>query len=625
MAEQREIEARPGALARARRLLGSLGPDAGAALVVLFLAIPQGLAYATIAGLPPAAGLYAAALPTVVGSLFRSSKHVIVGPTNALSLLVGAAVIATSEHDPIAVGIALAFGVALFQLVATALRLSTVVDYISSPTVLGYITGAGLLIGIGQLHNVTGTHGPVGRMWTTIGGWIEALPAADRMTAAFAGGTVLAVIVLRWLSRRARLRAAKGASAALDRFFAKLPAALVVMLLGIAINLALNLEQLGLRTVSDLSPIPAGLPPLTMPSPALALELAPVALACTVLSLVESNAVARSIASRTGQRLDARREFLGQGLANLAASLSGGYPVSGSLSRSVLNEQAGARTRAGGVLTGLMMIAVLLALARLLDHTPIASLAGLLLVVAWDLVDVPRIRRTLRSSPGDALAFVATMIGTWTLALDQAIYLGVGVSLVLFLRKARLLTVRELVVDESGRLQEQALGQPLAPLTARCEAIRLLHVEGPLFFGSAGELRRALDPILAAPGLRVLVLRVKRAIGLDLSVAEELIAIAELLRSRGQQLVMVGMSPDMMEVLERSGAGVVIGKDNLIPTRRRWFEALTAAIARGFALSEGLHTSNCPLARANPSLPGGALNPDRAAERIRSLDVIKDS
>src|SRR5262245_56702980 len=118
-------------LARARRFVVSLAPDALAALVVLLLAIPQVLAYATIAGLPPAAGLYAAALPAVVGSLFRSSKHTIVGPTNALSLLVGAAVIASTAHDPLAVGIALALGVAVFQLVATALRLSAIVDYIS--------------------------------------------------------------------------------------------------------------------------------------------------------------------------------------------------------------------------------------------------------------------------------------------------------------------------------------------------------------------------------------------------------------------------------------------------------------------------------------------------------------
>lgn len=596
-------------------MLAALAPDAGAAIVVLFLAIPQGLAYATIAGLPPAAGLFAAALPVVISSLVRSSRYVIVGPTNALSLLVGAAVIATSDHDPIAVAIALAFAVALFQLVATALRLSTVVDYISSPTVLGYMTGAAVLIAIGQLHNVTATGGPSGKPWITIGGWLTALPSADPLTVAFACGTVLAMILLRLLSKRASKRAAAHPDSRWAKRLANLPASLTVMLLGIAINLAFGLERMGLRVVSDLAPIPAGLPPLTVPSPMLAYELAPVALACTVLSLVESNAVARTIAARTGQRLDARREFLGQGLANLLAALTGGYPVSGSLLRSIINEQSGARSRAAGVLSGIFMIVALLALGSLLDHTPIASLAGLLLVIAWDLIDVPRIRRTLRTSTSDALAFLATLIGAWLLPLDRAIYLGVGLSLVLFLRKARLLTVRELVVDESGRLQEHPLGQALAEGTERCDAVRLLHVEGPLFFGSAGELGRALDSVVAAPGLRVLVLRVKRATGLDLSVAEELIGIAKLLHSRGQQLVLVGMTPDLMDVLVRSGADRVIGEANLFPTRRRWFEALEAAIARGLELAQGTHhASHCPLARANPSLPGGHLDPDRASD-----------
>jgi SulP family sulfate permease len=617
MGEDRDIEA-PSShpLARARRSIARLAPDAGAAMVVLLLAIPQGLAYATIAGLPPAAGLYAAALPAVVGSLFRSSKHVIVGPTNALSLLVGAAVIASTAHDPLAVGIALAFGVAVFQLVATALRLSAVVDYISSPTVLGYMTGAGVLIGIGQLHNITATNGPRGALWTTIGGWIEALPMADWLAVVFASGTVLAVVLVRWLSKLVRTRQIGGPVGAL----AKLPGALLVMLLGIVVNLAFGLERIGLQVVADLAPIPAGLPPLTLPSPSLALELAPVALACTVLSLVESNAVARSIAVRTGQPIDARREFLGQGLANLAASLTGGYPVSGSLSRSALNEQVGARSRAAGVITGLAMLVALFALGSLLDHTPIASLAGLLIVIAWDLVDVGRIRRTLRTSKSDGLAFLTTMVGTWTLELDEAIYLGVAVSLVLFLRKARLLTVRELVVDESGRLQEHPLGQPLAPQTGRCQAIRLLHVEGPLFFGSAHELRRALDTVVGDPGLRVLILRLKRATGLDLSVAEELMGVADRLRSRGQQLVLVGMAPALMDVLVRSGANSVIGEANLIPSQRRWFGALTRAIERGFELTPGAHAGDCPLARANPSLPGGALNADRTAERSRTLD-----
>lgn len=573
------------AIERARGVL----PDAAAAATVLFLAVPQGLAYATIAGLPPAMGLYAAALPAIVGSLFRSSRHVVVGPTNALSLLVGGAVIATSSAAPAEVAIALALGVGLFQLVATLLRLSSVVDYISSPIVLGYITGAALLIGVGQLHNMTGTEGPRGKLWVTVGGWAEGLSAASPIAVAVALGTVVAVLGLRKLSR-------------------KLPAAILVMSGGIVLNLLLGLESRGLGVVADLSPVPSGLPPLTLPSLELTVELLPVALACTVLSLVESNAVARSIASRTGQRLDARREFLGQGLANVAAAVTAGYPVSGSLSRSVLNEKAGARSKLAGVLTGVMMIGLLVSVGPVLDHTPIASLAGLLLVVAWDLVDFPKIRATLKTSRADAVAFGVTMLGTWALALDQAIYLGVGISIVLFLRKARLLVIRELVINESGHLQEHPIGGPLGPLR-HCDVIRIVHVEGSLFFGSAGELRRALDDVAADPAVKVVIVRVKRARSLDVTAAEVLASTANNLREQGRHMLLVGMREDMLPVLERSGAGEAIGVENLFPTRARWFEALDAARHRALELTRGVHEHSCALSHA----PSFALSDQQAA------------
>jgi SulP family sulfate permease len=566
--------------------LRALAPDFTAAGAVFFLGVPQGLAYATIAGLPPAMGLYAATLPAIFGSAFRSSKHVVVGPTNALSLLVGGAVLATTEHPALEVAIALALGVAVFQLVATVLRLSAVVDYISSPTVLGYITGAGLLIGIGQLHNLTATEGPVGRLWTTVGGWIETLPQTHTLSLIVAGSTVLAVLLLRLLGRK------------LDR---KLPAAILVMSGGIIVNLAFGLESRGLRVVSDLSPIPPGLPPVTLPSLELTLELAPFALACAVLSLVESNAVARSIAVKSGQHLDTNREFLGQGVANLAAAFSGGYPVSGSLSRSALNQQAGAQSRLSGMLTGMFMIVVLLALAPILDHTPIACLAGLLLIVAWDLVDLPQIRKTFKTSWGDGLAFFATMIGTWVMSLDKAIYLGVAVSLVLFLRKARLLTIRELVINAAGFLHERPLGAPLGEFR-RCSAIRLLHIEGALFFGSAGELRSALDKVAQEEDVQVIIVRVKRASGLDLTAADALASVAEALRERGKHLLLVGMTEDMMKVLANSGARERIGEDHLFPTQTRWFAALEAAKQRAFELVGGTHTESCGLDNARPFL-----------------------
>jgi SulP family sulfate permease len=306
-----------------------------------------------------------------------------------------------------------------------------------------------------------------------------------------------------------------------------------------------------------------------------------VAFAVTVLSLVESSAVGRSIADRTGDRLDMSVEFAGQGLSNIAAAFTGGYPVSGSLSRSALNYSAGAATRLSGILAGVSTAVMLIVAGPLVDRTPIPALAGLLMVVAYDLVNMTRIQRTLRTSRGDALAFLVTLIGTWTLRLDYAIYLGVAMSIVLFLRRARMLVVHELEVSPRGRLREvsDTPGE-------RCPSVRVVHVEGPLFFGAAGELRDALSEYARDPALRALVVRIKRTQGLDLTTARVLVTIADQLAKRNAELFLVGMRPSAMKVLEGSDVIDQIGEDHVFPTRPGWFHALDAGLAAALEMAK---------------------------------------
>jgi SulP family sulfate permease len=258
-----------------------------------------------------------------------------------------------------------------------------------------------------------------------------------------------------------------------------------------------------------------------------------------------------------------------------------------------LLERAGGRTRVAGVITGVLMVGVLFALGPLLDATPLPALSGLLLVVAYDLVDVEKIRRTVKASPADAIAFVATMIGTWVVPLDKAIYIGIAISLVLFLRNARLLGVRELCVASTGRLVERPLGQPACDDRV-CPQIRMLHVEGSLFFGAAGELQAALDDVARDASVKVIVVRLKRTRALDVTAAAILEATASNLRSQGRHLILVGMTPDLMQVLERSGAAAAIGADHLFPTQETWFSAMEAARQRALELC-GECDEACPL------------------------------
>lgn len=539
--------------------------DLAAAITVMFMAVPQGVAYATIAELPPATGLFAAAIPTIVSALARSSRHVVAGPTNALSLLVGGALAVQLDADPVAVGVTLAVMVGVFQLAAGVLRLGAIVDYVSQPVVLGYITGAGVLIGVGQLPNLTATPGARGHLLHRMAVWVEGLTGTSTLAIAMGLGTAAAVLLLRRINR-------------------KLPAAMIAMAAATAVSWGMGLEALGLRVVRDIHPVPVGLPPLTLPSLDLVASLVPLAGAATVLSLIESTAVARAIAARTGDRLDISREFTGQGLSNLAAGFFGGYPVSGSLSRSALNEQAGAVTRMSGVYTGVLMVLVLLFLGPAVDRTPVAALAGLLLVVAWDLVDRARILTTLKSTWADRVTLVATIIGTWSLPLDQAIYLGVTLSMIFFLRQARLLTMRELVVDTDGHLHEldpdrdDDEGPSEVPETL--PGVRIFNVQGHLFFAVEAELRAQLDAAAHDPTMRVLVLRMRRALGMDVTVARVLEEAARRLRENDGALLLAGVDPRVHQMLRDMGAADVIGEENILPPQGRWFAALEKAIRR---------------------------------------------
>jgi len=539
----------------------SLKRDLGAALAVTVLSIPQGIAYAIIAGMPPAAGLYAAALPTIVGSLLRSSRHVITGPTNALSLLVGAMIAQHAELDPVSASGLLAVIVGIMQLAAGVFRLGVLVDYISTSVVTGYITGAGVLIAAGQLGNLTETPLGQGHLPQQLWGWAQSL---DQLHAApLCVGLASAAGIL-----------------ALKKVRPRWPSEVLVIAAATVVVYAMDLQ---VRTLTDLGAIPRGLPAFGLPLdalPHLAIVL-PVAVAASLLSLVESSSVARSISSRTGQRLDLDREFLGQGAANVVAGVVGAYPTSGSLTRSALNHTAGATTRWSGALAGATMLAVPTVIGGWLDQIPLAALAGLLMVVASSLVDLVRIRRIVESDREDALAFGATLLGTWILPLDQAILLGVGISLVLFLRRARHLVISEMRLDGDGRLVEAVDGRG-----ERYEGVRILHVEGQLFFAAARELEFSLNQLIADPEVHVLILRLKRTQGLDLTTAEVLVAASARLQASGRHLFLVGMRPATMASLHRSGAVEHIGDDNLFPTQRRWFAATEDAVTAARAILE---------------------------------------
>jgi SulP family sulfate permease len=445
-----------------------------------------------------------------------------------------------------------------------------------------------VLIGVGQLGNVTHTHTEHGNVVQQVASWVAGLHETDPLAVGVALGTATVVVGLRWLNPR-------------------LPGAILGIGLATVASMVLDLSGMGLRVVADLSPIPRALPGLTLPDPSLVPELVPLAVAVTVLSLVESTSIARSIAARSQQRLDLSAEVAGEGLANLTAAFMGGYPTTGSLSRSALNEREGASSRLAGVLSGVLVLGAVLLLGGLLNHTPIASLAGLLLVVAVRLIDRAHIRLVLRSHSADRLAFLGTLAGTFFLHLDQAIYLGVGLSVAMFLRRSQMLSVRDLVVDAEGRLREVSARTRQVdaegfhqPGVRYCRSVHVMNVAGSLFFGAAGELQAALDPILDDGRIGVLVLRLKRARNLDVSSVEVLLAAARRLHDEGRLLVLVGMRGFNERYLTELGVARVLD-DGCFQTAsddQHWFEALEHAVERGFRhVGEDHRCESCALQR----------------------------
>ncbi len=376
---------------RRRVTRATMRADLLAGLVGALVVLPQAVAFATLAGMPPEYGLYSAMLPVAVAALWGSSWHQMSGPTNTLSLAVFAtmAPLATpGSPDYVKLVLTLALLIGLMQLAMGLARLGTLVNFISHTVIVGFTAGAGLLIIAAQVPNFFGIPIPAGtgffsslREAATHGG------AADPWIVATGLVTLIAAIAAR-------------------RFIPRIPYMIVAMVVGSLF--AYGLAVTGKASVPTIGTLPRGLPPLSLPSfdPAVWRSLAPAALALTVLALAQAVSVARAVAVRAGQRIDGNQEFIGQGLSNITGAFASGYPSSGSFNRIWLNFEAGARTPLAAVFSAIFLLVTVVAVAPLGAHLPLAVMAALLFSVAWGLIDVAEMRRIVRTSRGEALVLV---------------------------------------------------------------------------------------------------------------------------------------------------------------------------------------------------------------------------
>ncbi len=396
---------------------GTVRADLLAGLTGAVVVLPQGMAFATLAGLPPQYGLYAAMLPCIVAALFGSSRLMVTGPANAISLTTMALIAplaAVGSPDYVRLVLTLTFLVGAMQLLLGLARVGAIVDKVPHSVIVGFTAGAAVLIVNSQLGALLGLGLPRGTsVLTNLQTAALQLDAVQWPSIIAAGATVLTAVLWRPLNRY-------------------LPAMLVAVIAGTLVAHALAAWMPAWPQLATVQALPGALPPLSLPDLSIdtVRSLFGATLVMTLLGLTEAVAIAKSVARRYGDTLDGNREFIGQGLANLAGAFTSALPASGSFNRSGVNLEAGARTPLAAVFAAVLLVLILFFVAPWARWLPLAVIAGLLLVVAWGLIDGREIARLWREEPIERLPLAVTLLGTVTLSLEWAILLGITSALI---------------------------------------------------------------------------------------------------------------------------------------------------------------------------------------------------
>jgi SulP family sulfate permease len=543
----------------------TLKADLIAALLGAVIVLPQGVAFATLAGLPPQYGLYAAMVPAVIGALFGSSWHLVSGPTNAISLVVFATLSHLAEPGSahyISLALSLTLMVGLLQLAMGLARLGQLVNFISHTVVIGFTAGAAVLIMASQLRNFFGM--PIARGAS----FLETLQQFA-MHLSDIRPWVLAVSLATLLT-----------GMAMRRWLPKAPYMIAAMIAGSVLAFVIN-SVLGQDAIATIGALPGALPPLSLPEFSLdtVRALLGIALAVTALGLTEAVSIARSIAVKSGQRIDGNQEFIGQGLSNIVGSFFSAYPSSGSFNRSGVNYEAGAKTPLAAAFSAVFLVLVLLAVASLAAYLPSAAMAGILFLVAWGLLDFHHIGTIVRTSRSEAAVLGVTFVATLVMHLEMAIIAGVLLSLLLYLNRTSRPSIRSLVPDaaDPGRkFRELAAGMP------ECPQLKILRIEGSLYFGAVNHVSEYLHHLAEQKSRQKHLLLMGKSMNfIDIAGAELIAAEARRRRDAGGGVYFYGLREEAARMLGKDPFRHDIGADVAFATKREAIEGIFVRLDRG--------------------------------------------
>ncbi len=497
-----------------------------AALIVTIMLIPQSLAYAMLAGLPPEAGLYASVAPLVVYALFGTSRVLAVGPVAVVSLMTAATVgelapLGTATYGTVALTLAFLSGAML--LIMGVLRLGFLANFLSHPVISGFISASGLLIAASQLKVLLGVQAGGHNFVELAGSLVQQLPHTHGLTLALGAGVIG---TLAWTRTALKpLLMGMGWSARTADWVTK-AGPVVAIAASTALAWALDWQAQGLKIVGK---VPQGLPPLTLPvwDSALWHALAVPALLISVVGFVESVSVGQTLAAKRRQRIDPDQELVALGGSNLSAALSGGFPVTGGFARSVVNFDAGARTPAAGAFTAVGIALASLFLTPALYYLPQATLAATIVVAVLSLVDLPMLARTWRYSKTDFLAGLTTLLVTLLQGVETGLVLGVGVSLALFLFRTSRPHIAEVGLVPGTEYFRNVLRHKVL-----CSPkVLSLRVDESLYFANSRALEDRINQAVArSEALDHVVLQCSAINDIDASALESLESIEKRLR-----------------------------------------------------------------------------------------------
>jgi SulP family sulfate permease len=524
--------------------------DTVAAFTGALIVLPQAVAFATIAGLPPEYGLYAAMVPAIVAALWGSSWHLVSGPTTAISIVVFASISPLAEPgSPQFIGLVLTLTLlaGLIQLGMGLARLGGLVNFISHTVIIGFTAGAAILIAASQIKNFFGLEMPRGAHFHEVLIQFGSHVMDTQPWVLTVGAVTLVSGILA------------------KRYLPKLPYMILAMVVGGVVAAILNAqfgaEQTGIRTVGALVAL---FPPLSLPDfslSAIQQTLFPATI-IAILALTEAVAIARSVAAKSDQRIDSNQEFVGQGLSNIAGSFFSGYAASGSFNRSGVNYAAGARTPLAAAMSAVFLLLIVLLVAPLAAYLPVPSMAAILFIVAWSLIDFHHIGEIIKRHKRERIILALTFIGT-LVDLEKGIFLGILVSLLFYLYRTSQPSIRELV-PHVERDNPRRKFVPASEDAQECPQMTMLRVEGSIFFGAVEHVQQHFRNVDEADPQKKHLLLTARAIGIiDLAGAELLAKEATRRRKLGGGLYLVGVQPDLCEMLRRSGQVDTVGEEQI--------------------------------------------------------------